>query len=110
MEETFETLETADIDMHPSKSIIEPIVNSNFGNILKHQNGKNQHQRTHKKTVRSTNIETLDKITSTETLVNSINKEILVNSINPCPSKYPGHHQYHIWKKTVLDVNATTKG
>ena len=34
MEERFETLDTADIDMNPYHSIIEPIVNRNFGNTL----------------------------------------------------------------------------
>ena len=47
-EEIFETLETADIDMNPSHSMIEPIINRNFGNTSQHQNGPNQHQHTHK--------------------------------------------------------------
>ena len=50
MEEIFETLETADIDMNPSHSIIEPIVNRNVGNPFRHQNRPNQHQHTHKNT------------------------------------------------------------
>ena len=50
MEEIFETLETADIDMYPSHSMIEPIVKNNFENTFQHQNGPNQHQRTHKNT------------------------------------------------------------
>ena len=38
IEELFKTLETADIDMTSSHSMIEPIVNHNFGNTLQHQN------------------------------------------------------------------------
>ena len=34
MEEIFETIETSDIDMNTSSSIIETIFNRNFGNIL----------------------------------------------------------------------------
>ena len=41
IEEIFETLETADIDMTPYHSMIEPIVNRNFGNTFQHQNGPN---------------------------------------------------------------------
>ena len=41
MEEIFETLETADIDMNTPHSIIEPIVNRNFGYIFQHHNGPN---------------------------------------------------------------------
>ena len=48
IEEVFKTLETADIDMTPSHSMIEPIVNRNFGNTLQYQNGPNQLQHTHK--------------------------------------------------------------
>ena len=44
----FETLETADIDMNLSHSIIEPIVNKNFLNTFHHQNGPNQLQHTNK--------------------------------------------------------------
>ena len=51
IEEVFETLETADIDMTPSQLIIEPIVNLNFGNKFQHQNGPNQSQPTHKNTI-----------------------------------------------------------
>ena len=49
-EKIFETLETADIDMNPPHSMIEPIVNRNFGNKFQHQNGPNQHHQTHKNT------------------------------------------------------------
>ena len=59
--------------------------------------------------VNSTNIETLDNITNTETLVNSINTGILFNSVNPDTFKDPGHHQYHTWKKILLDVDLTKK-
>ena len=37
----FETLETDDIDMNSYQSMIEPIVNRNFGNTFYHQNGPN---------------------------------------------------------------------
>ena len=50
MELIFETLGTADIDRNPPNSIIEPIVDSNFGNTLEHQNGPNQCQHTNKNT------------------------------------------------------------
>ena len=46
MEVIFETLKTADIEMNLYHSIIEPIFNRNFGNILHHQNVPNQRQRT----------------------------------------------------------------
>ena len=49
IEEVSETLFTADIDMTTSHSMIEPIVNRNFGNTFQHQNGINQRQQTHKK-------------------------------------------------------------
>ena len=38
MEEIFVILETADIEMNPSHSIIEPIFNRNSGNTFQHQN------------------------------------------------------------------------
>ena len=38
IEELFETLETADLDMSTDHSIIETIVNRNFGNKFHHQN------------------------------------------------------------------------
>ena len=44
----FETLEAAYIEMNPSHSMIETIVNSNFGNTFQHQNATNQHQHTNK--------------------------------------------------------------
>ena len=50
MEVILETLEKLDIDMNPSNSMIEPIVNRNFGNKLKHQNGPNKRQHTNKNT------------------------------------------------------------
>ena len=50
IEEIFETLETADIDITSSHSIIETIVNRNFANTLQHQNGPIQRQQTHKNT------------------------------------------------------------
>ena len=50
VEEIFETLETADIDMYPSHSMIEPIVKNNFENTFQHQNGPNRRQHTHKNT------------------------------------------------------------
>ena len=46
IENIFETLETAEIDMNPYQSMIEPIVNINFGNTFHHQNVPNQRQRT----------------------------------------------------------------
>ena len=36
IEEVFETLETANIDMKSSHSMIEPIANQNFGNTFQH--------------------------------------------------------------------------
>ena len=50
-DEVFETLETADADMTTYQSIIEPIVNRNFGNIFQHQNGPNQQQNIHQKNI-----------------------------------------------------------
>ena len=50
MEVILETLETLYIDMNPSHSMIEPIVNNNFGNKLKHHNVTNQRQHTNKNT------------------------------------------------------------
>ena len=48
-EEIFGTIETADIDMNPSHSMVESVVNRNFGNKFQNQNGPNQRQHTHKK-------------------------------------------------------------
>ena len=48
IEEIFETRETSYIDINPSHSMIEPIVNRNFVNIFQHQDGTNQRQRTKK--------------------------------------------------------------
>ena len=50
MEVILETLEKLDIDMNPSHSMIEPIVNNNLGNKLQHHNGPNQRQHTNKNT------------------------------------------------------------
>ena len=50
IEEIFEILETSDIDKTLPHSMIEPILNRNFGNTFQHQNGPNQHQHTHKNT------------------------------------------------------------
>ena len=49
IEEVFETLETEDVDMSTSHSMIDPIFNRNVGNIFHHQNGPNQRQHIHKK-------------------------------------------------------------
>ena len=49
-EEVFETLETEDIDISTAHSMIDSIVNRNFGNTFHHQNGPNQGQRVHKNT------------------------------------------------------------
>ena len=52
IEEVFETLETADVDIttaHDS-NVIGTIVNRNFGNNFNHQNGINHHQYVHKHT------------------------------------------------------------
>ena len=48
IEEVFETLETADIDMSTDHSMIEPTVNRYFVNTLHHQNGPNQCQHIHR--------------------------------------------------------------
>ena len=45
-----ENIETSDIYMNPSHSIIGAIFNSSFGNTLQHQNGPNQRQHTNKNT------------------------------------------------------------
>ena len=50
VEEVFETLETAYLDKSTDHSMIEPIVNWNFGNTFKYQNGPNQSQHIHKNT------------------------------------------------------------
>ena len=50
IEEVFETLDTADIDMSSSHSMIKPIVNHNFGNKFQHHNGPNQRQHPYKNT------------------------------------------------------------
>ena len=41
MENIFETLEIADVEINPSCSIIKPIVNRDFGNTFNYQNGPN---------------------------------------------------------------------
>ena len=48
MELILENTQTADIDMNPYHSMIEHIINRNFGNKLHHQNGQNQRQHTNK--------------------------------------------------------------
>ena len=48
MELNFEPLKTDDIDMNPSHSVIDHIVNRNFGNTFCHQNGTNKCQHTNK--------------------------------------------------------------
>ena len=73
MVEIFETLETVDIDMNPSHSMIGPIVNRNFGNTFQHQIELNQHQHTHKSASQKYQHKKIDNSTSTETLINSIN-------------------------------------
>ena len=50
IEEVFETLDTVDIDMESSHSMIEPIFNRNFSNTFQHQNEPNQRQLIHKHT------------------------------------------------------------
>ena len=64
--------------MSTAHSVIETIVNGNFGNKFQHQNGPNQQQHIYK---------------------------ILVNSINPYPFKGQGPHKFHNWKKTALGVD-----
>ena len=49
IEEIFEALETVDIYMTPSDSMIKPIANRNFGNTYHHKNGPNQCEYTHQK-------------------------------------------------------------
>ena len=46
----FEALETDDIEMYPSHSMLDPIFYRNFGNTFHHQNGPNQRQHTNKNT------------------------------------------------------------
>ena len=48
IEEIFGTLETANLDMSKPHSVIDPIVNRKFGNILHRYNGPNQWQHVHK--------------------------------------------------------------
>ena len=50
MEEIFETLEAAYIDINPLHSVIESIFNRNLGNKFQHHNVPNQRQRIHKNT------------------------------------------------------------
>ena len=73
MELIFENLETEDIEMNPYHSMIEPIVNRNFGNKFHHHNGPNKRQHTNnilsQKYQHST---TRDNSISTETLANNI--------------------------------------
>ena len=74
----FKTLETAEIDLNPHHSMIDPIFNRKFENTCHHQNGPNQHQHTKKMPAIST---------ITEKLVNNISIDVPVNNINPDPSK-----------------------
>ena len=71
IEENFETLETSDIDITSSHSMIEPIFSHNFSNTFQHQNGPNQPQYIQK------------------TLVSGTNTKTLVNSITRYPIKEP---------------------
>ena len=48
IEEVFETLDTANIEISTTNSIVDPILNRNFGNTFHHQNGINQCQQFHK--------------------------------------------------------------
>ena len=48
IEEVFENLETADVDMSTSHSIIYPIVIRNFDNTFRDHNVPNKHQHFHK--------------------------------------------------------------
>ena len=50
IEEVFLTLDTYDVYMSTDHSMIDPIVNRNFGNTFHHQNGPNQCQYVHKNT------------------------------------------------------------
>ena len=50
IKEVFETLEMEGVDVTSSHSIIEPIVNRNFGNTFQYHNGPNKRQLTHKNT------------------------------------------------------------
>ena len=52
IEEVFETLEKENLDLSTSHSIIEPIVNQDYGNTFHHQNGPNHLQPIHKNTSR----------------------------------------------------------
>ena len=50
LEEIFETIETADININSYQSLIEPIIDRNFKNTFQHHNGPNKRQHTHKNT------------------------------------------------------------
>ena len=52
MEEIFEIIEIADIDMNPPHPMTEPIVDRNFGNTIQHNNGPNKRQHTHKNNIK----------------------------------------------------------
>ena len=95
MEGTFKTLQTADIDMNPSHSMIEPIVNRNFRNTFHHQNVPNQRQHINKNASQRYQHSSTRQQYQHIKPANSINTEILVNSINPDPSKDIGHIKYH---------------
>ena len=104
----FLTLETALIDMNPLHSMIDPIVNKNFGNKFHHQNGPNQRQHTKNISASNTITSPLDNSISTETLVNNVSIDILVNNINQDHPKDIEHLQSHTWKKMVLDLDSTS--
>ena len=82
IEDVFENLETADVDMSTAHPMIETIVNRNFG---KHFTTR------------------MDQIS-----VNTYMKT-LVSSINPDPIKYQVPHQFHTLKKPFLGVDSTKK-
>ena len=50
IEDVFRNIETTYVDISKAHSIIETIVNINFGNKFHHQNGPNQRQHIHKNT------------------------------------------------------------
>ena len=60
IEEVSETLKIVYVDMSTAHSMIEPIVNRNFGNTFHHQNGPNQCRHINKKIVNSINIEPIN--------------------------------------------------
>ena len=79
--------------------MIDPIVNSNFGNTFHHQNRPNQRQHSNKNPARNIITAPLDNSISTETLAKNIILDIIVNNIKPDTSKYIEHLQYQTLKK-----------